>query len=294
MGSLVFLPVWMMMVLSFEPVLVRKWKGCLLGLIAFMLPGSVVLTQVWGDLGLAGFGFNLPPQGWQVVMHGMLHDVFPPPLLILLLIALWRLRRDWDELAASERMLCVMAVLLVVTGLGINLLGSGDYRSLTVILPAVMALCGILVSPRYLAVGLPILAIWGVVSFPVVPSHPAQSVQPLLKPTMGPLVEEMDLRFEKMRAAQQLLLFSSKKNTVFVVGEEWFRLAVLHPGWISQNEILKKPDKSVEYHTWVDRETFLRLKAEGYRFYTVGDAGHQNRARFGYDLFEEGTMAWHP
>ncbi len=291
---LVFLPVWILTISVFESSLSRRFLASLLVTVtAFLALGA--------SLALRPGGFELPLTAVPEVFldipqlgYHLLHDVFPPPVLFLLVIAVWRLRRDWHDLEESERTLCVLSTCGLVAG-GITF---GVFHTtagpMTVLILFLSVLVGVLVPRGYLTIGLPLLALWGVLSVPILPAHPAQELGLQLKPVRGLLVEEATKRFDQVRGAQQLLLASQKRNTAYVVGEDWPLLAMMHPTWVVEMGILRNPDYPVEFRDWVDEETFRALRLEEFRFYVVGDAGRYNREKFGYDLFEEGATAWEP
>jgi hypothetical protein len=289
---LVFLPVWILSAALFETSFSRK-------VAAFFILSVSTIFSFTASLALKPGGMDFPtiPGVFPSITHlgyHLLHDVFPPPLLILLAIAIWRLRRDWYDLEESEQVLCVLSLTGLVAGgilFGVFHESAGP---MTVLIPMASALVGVLVPRGLVAMGLPLLALWGVLSVPILPAHPAQEVGLQLSPCQGILVEEASERFDRLRKAQQLLLASQKRNTVFVVGEEWPLLAMIHPDWVVEAGTLRNPTYAVEFRDWIDLDTFRALRLEEFRFYVVGDAGHINRAKFGYDLFEEGATSWEP
>ena len=293
-SCLVFLPVWILTTAMFEATPSRKMMGMLLIVLAAGLTWAASLA-----LGSGGIGFHLiavPDLFFDIPHLGyhLLHDVFPPPLLVLLLVAVWRLRRDWDDLEGSEQILCGLSLGGLIGGTLVFGVFHESAGPMNVLIPMSAVLTGLLVPRGYLAIGFPILALWGVLSVPILPAHPAQEVSLQLKPVRGLLVDEASKRFDQIRGAQQLLLASQKRNTVYVVGGQWPLLATIHPDWILERGILRNPEYPVEFRDWVDQDTFRALRLEEFRFYVVGDAGRINREKFGYDLFEEGATAWEP
>jgi len=291
---LVFLPVWIFALAVFEDSLSQKMVTALLVTLGTGLSWGASLALGSGDIGIPVIAIpdllmDIPRLGYH-----LLHDVFPPPLLMLLLIAVWRLRRDWEDLEQSEQVLCVVSLGGLISGTVVFGVFHESAGPMTVLVPMMAALIGVLVPRGAVAVGFPVLALWSVLSVPILPSHPAQEVSLQLKPVRGLLVDEASKRFDQIRGAQQLLLASQKRNTVYVVGGQWPLLATIHPDWILEKGILRNPEYPVEFRDWVDQDTFRALRLEEFRFYVVGDAGRINRERYGYDLFEEGATAWEP
>lgn len=289
---LVFLPVGILTAALFETSLSRRVAAFFILAVSAILSFSACLALKPGGLVFPAIPGVFP--GSTHLSYHLLHDVFPPPLLILLAIAVWRLRRDWYDLEESEQVLCVLSSAGLVAGGIVYGVFHESAGPMTVLIPMASALVGVLVPRGLVAMGLPLLALWGVLSVPILPAHPAQEVGLQLAPGRGILVEEASQRFDRLRRAQQLLLASQKRNTVFVVGEEWPLLAMMHPDWVVEAGTLRNPTYPVEFRDWVDLDTFRTLRLEEFRFYVVGDAGHINRAKFGYDLFEEGATSWEP
>lgn len=291
---LVFLPLWIVTTTLFEGSIARRFLSC----VVIILCTSALLSA---GLAVQPGGFNLqtlilPSLAYDSPHLGyhLLHDVFPPPLIILLLIALWRMRRDWDDLENAERYLSVLSLSSLLCGVILFSLFYESAGSMTVLIPLSAALVAVLVPRTLLTIALPLVALWGVFSVPILPAHPAQEAGLQLTPGRGVLIEETAQRFGMMRKAQQLLLASQKRNTVYVVGEDWPLLAASRPDWIVEKGTLRNPAYPVEFRDWVDETSFRALRLDEYRFYVVGDAGRINREKFGYDLFEEGATSWEP
>jgi hypothetical protein len=142
-------------------------------------------------------------------------------------------------------------------------------------------------------VGLPSLALWGLISIPILPSHPAQALRPVLTLSAGPLVEEAGKRFAEMRQGQQLLMATPQKRTVFLVGHDWPMLACLRPDWVVEPGILRNPACPVEYRNWLDRPAYQALKDLEAKIYVVGSTGVETLKRYGYEPLDDwGTLAW--
>jgi hypothetical protein len=294
MTSLVVLPVWVILILCYEPSLTKKAQGafllCLCAVGVFLLCELPVLLHH----GISVFRFAASQPEGAVVLYRLLRFVLPPPALVLTLISLALAWRRWESLERAERMLVIMAVgVMVVQGLLLMAFPSA-VNGLAVVLPFLAVLWALLAPRGALAFLLPAVALWGLVSAPLVSTHPAQAFHFDFHPIPGPLVEEAGQRLEMMRRGQQLLMASPSKKTAIIVGRDWPMIATLRPDWVVEKGILRNPAAPVEFHAWIDHDTFGKMKTEGTKLFITGESERTIWIEQGYDPVKEGAIPWKP
>lgn len=294
MTSLLLVPTWMLVIVVFEQTYLRRFLGAALVLGVSVGIYCLVEIPVWMTAGREAFQYFREDPDTRVVLYRLLRYTLPPPLLILIAIALWRVRKDWEDFGTSEKALCVVSILNSLVLVGVFLLFPREAGNPAVAIPFLILLVGLVLPAKYLCAGLPFLAIWGFISFPLLPPSAAQLPQLVLNPTAGPLVAEAMGRFDQMRRSQQLLLASPKTPTIYIVAYDWPILAVQRPEWVVERGVLRNPNAPVEFREWMDYASFKERRGSGTRFYVVGDAGKATTRRFGYDLYEEWASAWNP
>lgn len=294
MTSLALVPTWLLVIVVFEQTHIRRFLGAAVVLMASLGIYCLAEIPVWMTAGGDAFQYFREDPDTRVVLYRLLRYSLPPPLLVLLAIALWRVRKDWDDFEDSEKALCVVSILNSLVLAGVFLLFPRESGNLAVAIPFLILLVGLVLPAKILCVGFPCLALWGFISFPLLPPNAAQSPQLVLNPTAGPLVEEISGRFDQMRRSQRLLLASPRIPTIYIVAHDWPILAVQRPDWVVEKGVLRNPDAPVEFRDWMDYASFKERRGSGTRFYVVGDAGKATSRRFGYDLYEEWASAWNP
>ncbi|MCG3199442.1 MAG: hypothetical protein GHCLOJNM_03957 [bacterium] len=292
LSSLAVLPIWVALVVAIGDAEGRRAGPAMLLLVGAAIPFLLAEAPVLANYGTSSFRFYPDHPDTRVVMYRLVRLVFNPPTLFLLILCVFKLPGRWSDLRDGERVLLLAGTgVISVFGILFAILPR-EPGYLTPVIPFLMAFPAFLVPRIAIAACFPAIALWGLVSVPVIPSHPAQAVRMDLRPVAGPLVEELHQRFVQMRRAQRLLMEIAAKKTILIVGFDWATLACLRPDWVVENGVLRNPDAPVEFHDWIAPAEFDRLKNEDARFLVVGNAARFTREKYGYDPLDKGAKPW--
>jgi len=274
-----------------------RWKTVGVLLYAAIAGGVALLCQLPVLLACGAHALKAQSEAAPdplIAIGQILRFVIPPPAVVLAAIALLHLVTKGRSLSQSERPIVGVSLGLVLVFLTSFFLVPSKAACLTLLVPFFAALWGMLVPRVWHCLCLPALAVWCFLSLPLAKAAPEGGWKIDLNPSPGPLVEESIQRFRMMQRAQQILMAMPKKKTAVVVGDDWPVLATLRPLWVIDDLRLENPEAPVEFYDWIDPERFSRMKEEGYQFLVVGGADRLTKAKFGYDLFEQGAREWTP
>jgi hypothetical protein len=227
----------------------------------------------------------------ESLLHELLRYSLTPPMILALFLSLLFAMGKLFRWSYAERLLYLLAILLLAVGLGGFFLLPGGTSWLAILIPALAVAVGLSVPRPALAFLIPLVLIWNLVSIPVISKDATQD----LTPSVGPVVGEVRDRFETLRRGQQILMVHSKKPTAVVAGRDWEMLAALRPKWeIPQPGVLVHPDIPVTFHRDIDLANFDRMLAAGTRFLVAAEAARWTRRKHGYDPVERGAELWTP
>ncbi|MCA9413349.1 MAG: glycosyltransferase family 39 protein [Candidatus Omnitrophica bacterium] len=290
--SIAVLPVWIGVLFFAIPRMGQAFKTMTFLAVATVLSTLICELPVLLNFGSRALSVHPDPVQPVIIAYRLLRYVFPIPLLILLVLGIAFIIPKWKDFEFSVRIMTGSAagVLLIVLP-GFFLLPR-EPGYLTLCVPFV-AMLFVFSAPRMMvSVFVPLIAIWGFVSVPIMAPEPSQSIEIRIRPEAGPMVEEAKDRFQNLRRSQQLLLITPKEKTAVVVGFDWATLATLRPEWEIENGVLENPDFPVRYYDWIDPQTLSDLKSEDFDLIVVEGTERFTEKKYGIDLLEEGAIYW--